>query len=143
MFSGLSRVSTVPAGSLANAASVGANTVNGPSPFKASTRSAALSAAASVLKVPAATAVSTMSLLPWWSYDTARTFMDAVGDEAFSAMFALSAQVEAQGPARPTERRIDVTALINMSGTSDGVCFVRGRITRPVPPRRPPRGPVA
>src|SRR5829696_3160523 len=62
LFSGLSRLSTVPAGSFANAASVGANTVNGPVPFSVSTRSAALSAAASVLNEPAATAVSTMSL---------------------------------------------------------------------------------
>ena len=34
LFSGLSSVSTVPAGSLANAALVGANTVNGPAPLK-------------------------------------------------------------------------------------------------------------
>ena len=49
-------------GILANAASVGANTVNGPGPFNVVTRSAAFSAAASVLKLPAETAVSTMSL---------------------------------------------------------------------------------
>jgi len=53
----------VPAGSLAKAASVGANTVNGPLPFSVSTRPAALSAAARVPKLPAATAVSTMSLV--------------------------------------------------------------------------------
>src|SRR3954471_16161356 len=61
LFSGLSRSSSVPAGSLANAASVGANTVNGPLPFKVSTSPAAFSAAARVLNDPAATAVSTMS----------------------------------------------------------------------------------
>ena len=43
------------------AASFGANTVNGPSPFRVSTRSAALTAVTSVEKSPAATAVSTMS----------------------------------------------------------------------------------
>ena len=61
LFSGLSRLSSVPAGSLANASSVGANTVNGPLPFSVSTRPAACSAAARVLNDPAATAVSTMS----------------------------------------------------------------------------------
>ena len=62
LFSGLSSVSSVPAGSLANASSVGAKTVNGPLPFSVSTRSAAAcSAFASVLNDPAATAVSTMS----------------------------------------------------------------------------------
>ena len=38
LFSGFKRLSTVPAGSLAKAASVGANTVNGPGPFSVSTR---------------------------------------------------------------------------------------------------------
>ena len=52
---------TVPAGNLANASSVGAKTVNGPVPLSVSTSPAAFSAAASVLKDPAATAVSTMS----------------------------------------------------------------------------------
>ena len=48
--------STVPAGSLANAASVGANTVNGPLPESVSTRPAAFTAATRVLKLPASTA---------------------------------------------------------------------------------------
>ena len=61
LFSGLTRLSTVPAGSLAKASSEGANTVNGPAPFSVSPRSAAVTAATSVLKLPAATAVSTMS----------------------------------------------------------------------------------
>ena len=61
LFSGLRSISTVPSGSLANASSVGARTVNGPSPLRTSTRSAALSAATRVLNDPAATAVSTMS----------------------------------------------------------------------------------
>jgi hypothetical protein len=50
-------------GSLANASSVGANTVNGPAPFSAGTRPAAVSAAARVLNDPAPTAVSTMSAM--------------------------------------------------------------------------------
>ena len=61
LFSGFNRSSTVPAGSASNAASVGANTVNGPSPLSVSTNPAALTAATSVLNLPAPTAVSTMS----------------------------------------------------------------------------------
>src|SRR5581483_2048603 len=61
LFSGFRSDSTVPAGSLLKASSVGANTVKGPLPFRVSARPAACSAAAKVLKVPAATAVSTMS----------------------------------------------------------------------------------
>src|SRR5262245_9516257 len=49
LFSGLSNVSTVPAGSLANAAFVGANTVKGPGLINVSTRPAALTAATSVV----------------------------------------------------------------------------------------------
>src|SRR3954465_3350687 len=63
LFSGFSSVSTVPAGSLAKASSVGAKTVNGPGPLSVSTSPAACRAAASVLNDPAATAVSTMSLV--------------------------------------------------------------------------------
>ena len=57
-----SRASRSALGIFAKAASVGANTVNGPGPFRVSTRPAALSAVASVLNCPAETAVSTMSL---------------------------------------------------------------------------------
>ena len=49
------------AGILANAASVGANTVNGPAPLSVSIRPASVSALASVPNCPAETAVSTMS----------------------------------------------------------------------------------
>ena len=50
-------------GNFAKASSVGAKTVKGPSPLSVSTRPAAFTAATSVLKLPAATAVSTMSFL--------------------------------------------------------------------------------
>ena len=49
LFSGFTRVSTVPAGSLPKAALVGANTVNGPLPSRVSTRPAAFTAATSVV----------------------------------------------------------------------------------------------
>ena len=57
----LSNPSTVPLGSLANASSVGAKTVNGPAPLRVSTKLAALIAVTRVLKEPALTAVSIMS----------------------------------------------------------------------------------
>src|SRR5438309_12045346 len=49
LFSGMTSVSTVPAGSLPKAALVGANTVKGPAPESVSTRPAALTAATSVV----------------------------------------------------------------------------------------------
>src|SRR5215813_2029764 len=49
LFSGLSRLSTVPAGNLAKASLVGANTVNGPGPESVSTKPAAFTAATSVV----------------------------------------------------------------------------------------------
>src|ERR1700743_2434879 len=49
LFSGFTSVSTVPAGSFAKAALVGANTVNGPLPSRVSTRPAAFTAATSVV----------------------------------------------------------------------------------------------
>src|SRR5688572_13195993 len=61
LFSGLSKDSTVPAGSLANASSVGAKTVNGPAPCSVSTSPAAFTAATSVVNVPAEDATPTMS----------------------------------------------------------------------------------
>jgi hypothetical protein len=48
-------------GTYLNAASTGANTVKGPSPFKTSTKSAAATAVTNVSNDPAATAVSTIS----------------------------------------------------------------------------------
>ncbi len=59
----LSNASTVPAGSFAKASSVGAKTVNGPTPLSVSTNPAALTAATRVLKEPALAAVSTMSAI--------------------------------------------------------------------------------
>ncbi len=61
LFSGLTKSATVPGGNLANAVSVGANTVNGPLPLNVVTRSAAVNAATRVLKLPSLIAVWTMS----------------------------------------------------------------------------------
>ena len=49
LLSGFSSVTTVPAGSAATAALVGANTVNGPGPWSVSTSLEALTAATSVV----------------------------------------------------------------------------------------------
>ena len=62
MFSGLTSVSTVPAGSLPKAALVGANTVNGPLLSRVSTRPAAFTAATSVVWSFELTAFWTMFL---------------------------------------------------------------------------------
>ncbi len=51
LFSGFTSVSTVPAGSFLNAASVGAKTVKGPGPDSVSTRPAAFTAATSVVRL--------------------------------------------------------------------------------------------
>ena len=63
------RLSTVPAGSLEKASSVGAKTVNGPVPLSVATRFVAVSAAARVVKVPAAPAVSMMSCIVCFQLD--------------------------------------------------------------------------
>src|SRR5580698_5514166 len=63
LFSGFSNVSTVPAGSLAKASLVGAKTVNGPAPFRVSTRPAAFTAATRVVWSAELTALSMMSLV--------------------------------------------------------------------------------
>src|SRR6185312_12735052 len=63
LFSGLSRVSTVPLGSAAKASLVGANTVNGPLPSSVSTRPAALTAATRVVWSLELTAFSMMFLV--------------------------------------------------------------------------------
>ena len=62
LFSGLTSVSTVPAGRRANAALVGAKTVNGPLPDSVSTRPAALTAATSVVWSFELTALATIVL---------------------------------------------------------------------------------
>src|SRR5216684_1021275 len=58
-----SRESTVVLGSLANAASVGANTVYGPAPFRVEIRSAVVRAAVNVLKFPKSAAAWMRSLI--------------------------------------------------------------------------------
>ena len=61
-FSGARSVSSVPAGSFANALPVGANTVKGPSPDRASTKLAAVKASTRVVNLSSPTAVSTIDL---------------------------------------------------------------------------------
>ena len=78
LFSGLSRVSTVPAGSAVKAALTGANTVNGPMPFSVSTRPAALTAATRVVWSLELTALSMMSLLEYIGAPPTITWAEAV-----------------------------------------------------------------
>ncbi|MHB8103898.1 MAG: hypothetical protein ACYDEF_17510 [Methanosarcina sp.] len=58
------RASIVPFGSAAKASSVGAKTVNGPSPFRVSVRFVALRAVRRVVKSPLSFATSTMVFVP-------------------------------------------------------------------------------
>ena len=60
LFLGISNLSNTPLGNALNAASVGAKTVNGPGLESVSTRSAAFTAATSVLNDPAPEATSTI-----------------------------------------------------------------------------------
>ncbi len=60
LFSGFTRVATVPAGSTSKAALVGANTVKGPAEAKVETRSAAFTAATKVVWSLLFTAFSTI-----------------------------------------------------------------------------------
>src|ERR1700729_766562 len=67
LFCGMTRVSTVPAGSFAKASSVGAKTVKGPGLLSVSTRPPALTAATRVLWIGELTAFSTMVLVGYMS----------------------------------------------------------------------------
>jgi hypothetical protein len=60
LFSGFNKVSTVPAGSFAKAAFVGAKTVKGPALCKVATKSAAFTAATNVVWSFDPTAISTI-----------------------------------------------------------------------------------
>src|SRR6201992_472654 len=60
LFSGFTKVSTVPFGSISNASFVGAKTVNGPGPCNVSTRPAAFTAATRVVWSFELTAFSTI-----------------------------------------------------------------------------------
>src|SRR5580698_4853189 len=86
LFSGLSSVSTVPAGSFANAALVGANTVNGPGPFSVSTNPAAFTAATSVVWSAEFTALSIMSLLGYISLPPTTGFLAASATEVAASV---------------------------------------------------------
>src|ERR1700760_3619402 len=63
LFSGFTRLSTVPAGNLLNASLVGANTVKGPADSKVSTNPAAFTAATKVVWSLEFIAFSTMFLV--------------------------------------------------------------------------------
>ena len=79
LFSGLTSVSTVPAGSCAKAALVGAKTVNGPLPDSVSTRPAALTAATSVVWSFELTALATIVLVGYIAAPPTVGFLAASG----------------------------------------------------------------
>ena len=101
LFSGLSSVSTVPGGSAANDALVGANTVNGPALLSVSTRPAALTAATSVVWSLELTALSTMSLLGYIAAPPTIGALIGIADEVPIGLFI----DVAQAPSREVETK--------------------------------------
>src|SRR5689334_18880841 len=94
LFSGFTRVSTVPLGSLPKAALVGAKTVNGPGPFNVSTSPAALTAATRVVWSFEWTAFSTMVLLGYIAAPPTMTVLSArTGPAAMAARAKHAAKV--------------------------------------------------
>src|SRR6476661_11291195 len=91
LFSGFNRLSTVPAGSLAKAALVGANTVKGPGPCSVSTRPAAFTAATSVVWSAELTAFWTMVLLGNIGWPPTITVAASAGAVTASAAAIVSA----------------------------------------------------
>src|SRR5882762_326567 len=88
LFSGLTRVSTVPAGSLAKASSVGAKTVKGPALLRVSTRPPALTAATRVLWIGELTAFSTMVLVAYMGAPPTSGFFWAEAEREVMAITA-------------------------------------------------------
>src|SRR5476651_1842263 len=91
LFSGFTRLATVPAGNLPKAASVGANTVNGPLLCRVSTRPAALTAATSVVWSLEFTAFSTIFLEGYMAAPPT-----VVVSENIPAIYVLLNRIEAQ-----------------------------------------------
>src|SRR6185295_1220905 len=94
-------MSTVPAGRAANALLVGANTVKGPLPLSVPTRSAAFTAATSVVWSFEFTALSTMSLVG---------YIGAPPTIGFDAPLPLMPMPPAQAPSR-TETPTAITSF--------------------------------
>src|SRR5438270_4028939 len=98
LFSGLTSVSTVPAGSLAKAALVGAKTVNGPGLDSVSTRPAALTAATSVVWSFELSAFWTIVLVEYMAAPP------TIGLPAIAGLPAASAQAAARAKAALVDR---------------------------------------
>ncbi len=107
LFSGSRRASTSPSGSASKASSVGANTVNGPSPESVSTRSAAVTAATRVSKsgLPAATS----TIVPGSSMGASDMVSDIDSDGAMLALVVsavlASGVISSLAPAQPDRNR--------------------------------------
>src|SRR5271165_4454517 len=109
LFSGLTRLSTVPAGNLPKASLVGANTVNGPAPCSVSTRPAAFTAATSV--------VWSFELTAFWmmfldGYIGAPPTLTVVSADAGTAVMVDTSAKAASAVAASKLRRIDIVMLL-------------------------------
>ena len=102
-----SNESKVPSGSLPNASSVGANTVNGPSPDSTPSNSAACKAVTNVVKRPSSTAISTIF------FDTSSTDSDSSNFGASTTgleediVETASSEVESEHPTKATRSITD------------------------------------
>src|SRR6185437_10057776 len=110
LFSGLSRLSTVPAGSAANASLVGANTVNGPGPSSVSTRPAAFTAATSVVWSLECTAFSTMFFDGYMAAPPTITVFSLAATGATKDPDIMSA---ATAPAKISGMRLDINVSLD------------------------------
>src|SRR3569623_1262375 len=100
-------VSTVPAGSFANASLVGAKTVNGPFPDSVSTRPAAFTAATSVVWSFEFIAFSTMVLLGYIAAPPTITVFSANAGEAIIG-----------APASPIATAVSTASFVNLMTSS-------------------------
>ena len=113
MFSGLSSVSTVPAGSFAKASLVGANTVNGPADSSVGTRPAAFTAATSVVWSFELTAFCTMFLDGYIAAPPTILVISAANEGA--VLIAPMPSASAATPARAIERmRVMVNSVFSV-----------------------------
>lgn len=123
LFSGLTRLATVPAGSFAKASFVGANTVKGPLLESVSTSPAALTAATSVVWSFELTAFWTMLRLAYMGAPP------TIGLRAMAGEAKVTAEAEAIASARVSFRMI--------SPLNSGCCASRYGAARRSDARRP------
>src|SRR6266702_2597371 len=113
LFSGFSKVSTVPAGRRAKAELTGAKTVKGPAPSKVGTSPAALTAATSVVCTLECAALSTMFLLAY------------IGAPPTIGLARAAPPTSSEATTRPRRRPADLMCKLDMNFL---LCRIAGRL---------------